>query len=264
MRQTVTLLLVSLLPLVGSALTVGRSYSNGTSDNDNSTLEDASRSTSGIGSSSGVVDTVGATSSALGYRFTGQVAGGNGGDIVQTINVSVIWTVTAEIWEEYSIGFTPEFHAYMNIEDGGLFQEDGDGIWFSTLQATLKVNGSAVGDSLNMSGGSRTTKGSSTLNRTDSQTLSGYTGNNTFELIYTGTVTATSKAGVLGNDTYVYGSWGNAGILSGTFDDYSSSADGMFVDATVTLNAVPEPASALMVLAGGGLIAFKRRFFSKV
>ncbi|MBI9021502.1 MAG: PEP-CTERM sorting domain-containing protein, partial [Verrucomicrobia bacterium] len=52
------------------------------------------------------------------------------------------------------------------------------------------------------------------------------------------------------------------------FDEYSSSsdrnADGLFMDADITLESVPEPASALMILVGGGLIALKRRFFHMV
>lgn len=275
-RWVLSLILIAILPLTSSALVVSRSYSNTTSDDDNSSLEDANSSQGTIGSVSANITTVGSSSGNMGYRFTGQAAAGDGGALVQDIAVSVTWTVTAEEWEEYSIVFSPEFHSLMIIEDGGLFQESGDGIWFSALSATLNLNGNKIftgSADLGLSGGSIEDRADSgtTLDSTSTWTRGGYTGNNTFELIYSGTLTVTSKSGSGGNDTYLAGLWGQDGALGsiggsdGTFDNYSSSlvrnADGFFVDANVTLNSVPEPASALMLAVGAGLLGICRRYY---
>jgi len=262
-------LTASLLPLTSPALLVSRSYSHTTSDNDNHVDEDASRTTTTIGATSATLSDVGNASGNMGYRFAGQAESKVSQDIIQTINGTVTWTVTAEDWEEYSILLTPELHAYLNIEDNGA-DASGDSVSFSTLNAILRVNGGSVGDSLDMSGYTKTLAGSYNLDRTDSQTLSGYTGNNTFSLQYTGTLRATSAGGL--NYTGNVGLWGSDGTLGGEigiatdWDEYSSTTavatnDGLFVDANVTLDAIPEPATlGLVGLFSGGLFFIRRIF----
>jgi hypothetical protein len=207
--------LLLVLPLSGSALLVKRSYNNSTSDNDNSTQEDASSSQTTIGSLSKTVDTVGNFSGNMGYRFTGQASAYKAGDLTQSINVTVTWTVTAEDWEEYSITFSPELHAYLNIYDYSTDETDDDAD-FNSLSSVLRVNGSIVSDTLNdLTGTTRSTDGSSTLDRTDSQTLSGYTGNNIFSLQLTGTVyvDAHDGDGLFDNPTGNAVLWGQDGTL---------------------------------------------------
>ncbi len=260
---------LAVLPMTGSALIVARTSADSISNNDGHADEDASHGRSHTGTATEVT-TVGGSSGNTGARFYGQAEAKVGQYITQTINATVTWTVTAESWEEYSIYFTPEFHAYLDVEDNGA-DASGDGITFSTFTAVLRVNGSTVGDSLDMSGGSRTTAGSSNLDRTDSQTLSGYSGNNTFSLQYTATVIADAAGGL--NYTGDVGLWGSNGTLGGEigipadWDEYSSTsarnADGLFVDANVTLNQVPEPATAsLMALVGGLGFLIRRHFVS--
>lgn len=265
-------LAVMFVPVVSSALTVTRSASHLTSDVDSHADEDAGRSGAYIGVNS-TVSSVGASTGNMGYSFTGHAEAKVGQTISQTINGTVTWTVAAEDWEEYSINFTPTFNAYLNVVDN-LADSTADTVSFSTLLATLRVNGGTVSDSLDMSGLTRTTNGDSNLGRTDFQALSGYTGNNTFSLQYTATLLVTAGGG-LTTYTANAGLWGMDGTLGSElgvpadFDEYgygtsgTAAADGLSVDATITLESVPEPASALMLAVGAGLIGLIRRFYRK-
>jgi hypothetical protein len=268
--------LVAFLPLNGLALVVTRSYDNSTSDNDNHSQEDASSSQTTIGLSSTTLTTAGSSSGNMGYRFIGQASAYDEGNLTQNIDVTVTWTVTAESWEEYSISLTPELHAYLNIYDYSTDESDDDAD-FNTLSSVLRVNGGIVSDTLNgLTGLQRSTDGSSNLDRTDSQILTGYTGNNIFSLQLTGTVFVDAHAdgGVFDNPTGNAVLWGQDGNLDfeqnasqDGFDEYSSTsarnADGLFVDADITLDQVPEPASALMIVVGGGLIGMIRRIYRR-
>jgi len=260
--------ILAVLPMTGSALVVSRSSTDSILNNDNHGDEDASHGRANTGTAVEVT-TVGNSTGNTGARFYGQAEAKVGQSITQTINATVTWTATAESWEEYSINFTPEFHAYLDVEDNGA-DASGDGITFSAFTAILSVNGSTVGDSLDLSGGSRITAGSSNLDRTDFQTLSSYSGNNVFSLQYTATVTADAAGGL--NYTGDVGLWGADGTLGGEigipadWDEYSStsatsSADGLFVDANVTLDAVPEPATAGFMAFVGALGFLVRRHF---
>jgi len=270
--------LAATLPLTGSALLVSLSYSNNTTDNDSVSSGDALSGSSTIGATSSELTSAGTSTSAMGARFYGANSGRGVSNLTQqprsisqSINVTVTWTIIAEDWEEYSFSLTPEFHAYLNILDDAA-DESGDSVSFTSLNGSLKQNGGTISDSLNLSGGSRGTAGSSTLNDTASQTLTGLTGNNTISLQYTGTATATWKiAGARNNRTADAVLWGVDGTMNGdvefsdSFDNYSSSsarnADGIFVDGTVTLDAIPEPASVAMLGVASALGLFIRRRF---
>ncbi|MBL7016338.1 MAG: PEP-CTERM sorting domain-containing protein [Kiritimatiellales bacterium] len=264
---------VASLPLSSSALLVTRGYSNTTTDNDNDTKEDASSSTASIGASSSTLSSEGSSSGNMGYRFVGQAAAHGTGYLTQSINVTATWTVAAEDWEEYSVNFSPSLAALLNIYDWSTDETDDQSV-FPSLSSTLRVNGSVVSDTLDgLTGYTRTTDGSYNLNRSDSQTLSGYTGNNTFSLQLTGTVVVDAHAdgGLFDNPTGNAVLWGQNGTLNfaddPNFDNYSTTAaldaDGLFVDANITLDAVPEPASALMLVVGAGLIGFIRRVYPR-
>lgn len=276
-KKTVLLaLLLSGVTLVAqSDIIITTTYSNNTTDNDNHSQEDASSSQTTIGSSSATVTTIGSSSGNLGYRFTGQASAYHDGDMTQTINVTATWTVTAENWEEYSITISPELHAWLNIYDWSTDENDDDAD-FNTLSSTLRVNGSIVGDTLNgFSGMQRSTTGGANLDRTDSQTLSGYSGNNVFSLQLTGTVyvDAHGDNGAFDNPTGNAVLWGQDGTLNfeqnasqNGFDNYSSSsarnADGLFVDANVTFDAIPEPAAVSLIILGSGSMIFLHRRLS--
>ncbi len=266
--------LIAVLPLTSSAILITRSYNNSTLDNDDHLQEDASSSQATIGSSSATVDTAGNSSGNMGYRFTGQTSAYKAGYIIQTIDVTATWTVTAEDWEEYSITISPELHAYLNIYDYSTDETD-DIAAFSALSSVLRVNGSIVSDTLDgLSGAVRATDGPFTLDNTDSQTLSGYTGNNVFSLQLTTTafVRAHDGGGLFDNPTGNAVLWGQDGTLDfeqntshNGFDEYPSSsdlnADGIFVDADVTLTAIPEPATlSLIGLFGIGVLGARRIF----
>jgi len=268
---------LAVLPMTGSALVVERSYSNTTSDNDGNVNEDGSSSQTTIGSLSANLTTVGNSSGNMGYRFIGQSSAYDTGYMSQSVNVTVTWTVAAEDWEEYSLSLTPELHAYLNIYDYSTDESDDDAD-FGSLSSILRVNGLEVSDTLDgLTGYNKSTDGFYNLERTDSQILSGYTGNNIFSLQLTGTVfvDAHADSGAGDNPTGNAVLWGQNGTLDFTqngaqddFDEYASTsardADGIFVDGAVTLDAVPEPATVGLLTLSGLLIAVYRRFFGRV
>jgi hypothetical protein len=114
--------------------------------------------------------------------------------------------------------------------------------------------------------GTRSTAGTTNVDVTKSQTITGLTGTNTFELRYTGAAfgSADSSAGAFCNDNTANAAlWGMDGTLSGYScsalnpnDNYGTTAerdaDGFFVPATVTITTVPEPGTLLLL--GAGLI----------
>lgn len=278
MKWFLTLLLLLVLPFAGSALTVSTSYINSTSDDDNTDNGAAGNGQATIGGTSTSVDAVG-NSSDLGYRFTGYNAGRGvwnftqqAESIVQSVNITVTWDIYAESWETYSFTLNPELHAFLNILDDNN-SESGDIASVSTFSAVLKKNGSTILNSLDLSGASISTVGSSNVNDTATQVFTGLTGDNTFSITYTGTVTATWKiAGIQDNRTADAVLWGQNGTMAGdsfpsNFDEYGTStdrlADGLFVPATVTLDAIPEPASLLLIGAGAVFLRLLRRFYGK-
>jgi hypothetical protein len=276
-----SLILIAVLPLSSLALTITRdSYSN-TSDNGSVANGASVTGTALTGGASSSATIVGGSTSAMGARYYGAVSGrgvDNGSQqaqsLTQNISVSYTWAITAETWEVYDFSISTAFRGYLNILDD-FSDESGDTASLSSLDAQLYLNGSQITlDQLGLSGGSRSTVGSSSADDTNSRALTGLSGNNTIELIYTGSATATWKiAGIQNNRTADAALWGANGIMDGdtfanTFDEYGTSiertSDGLFVEGVATLQAVPEPASMLLIAIGGGLIALKRRFFSKV
>lgn len=279
MKWITILTLTTLLPLTSSAIQVTASYGNNTTDNDAVSTGNALTSASAIGATSSELTEVGTSTSAQGARFVGANSGRGVNassqslsSISQNIDVSVTWTIVAEDWEEYSISLAPEFHGYLNIEDGANDEAAGDVASFNSFMTLLTVNGSSLVDTLGLSGGSRNVVGSSNLDDTASQLLSGLSGNNTIVLTYSSlSKAAWNSANFQNNRTADAALWGMDGTMDGDnaftdgFDEYSSSsardADGLFVDAVVTLDAIPEPATlGLIGLFGGGIFAI-RRFF---
>ena len=274
--------LLAVLPLTSSALTVMRnSYSN-TSDSSSVANGASVTGTSLTGGLSSSVTEVGSSTSALGARFYGAVSGRgvwNGSQqaqsLKQDINVSYEWSITAEDWEVYDFSISSALQAYLNILDDSN-DESGDGAILSNFDAKLYLNDGQISlDKLGLSGDSIYIKAdSSSISNTASRVFSGLSGDNKIRLEYSGSATATWKiAGFQDNRTADAVLWGANGIMDGdsfadTFDEYSDSAertsDGVFVDGVATLQAVPEPASVLMLVFGGGLIALKRRFFAQV
>lgn len=278
---TLTAVLVAVLPLSSSALTVRRNAYGNTSDANTVANGASVTGTSLTGGLSSSVTEVGSSTSALGARFYGAVSGRgvwNGNQqaqsLTQGINVSYEWSITAEDWEVYDFSISTALQAYLNILDDSN-DETGDEATLSAFDAKLYLNDGQVAlDKLGLSGGSIDTKAdSSSISNTTGRVFSGLSGNNTIRLEYSGSATATWKiAGFQDNRTADAVLWGMNGSMDGasfadSFDEYSTSTartnDGLFVDGVATLQAVPEPASVLMLILGGGLIGLYRRFFGR-
>ena len=262
-----TILILCVLTQSAQALTINISRSISVNDTDSVSTGDAGydKTPSVIGSTSVTLDTEG-SSAELGYRFTGFNSGRGAFNlsqqvrsITQNITATVTWTLTEDApGEIYSFTLNPELHAYLNILDDRE-GESGDQAAISNFSATLKQNNGTISDSLDLTGGSRTTVGSSSVNDTnDSQTFTNLTGDHTFELTYTGNTTAAWKiAGGGDNRTADAVLWGQDGSMDGgaefsdSFDNYSNAiarnADGLFVPATVELIVIPELSSLGLV-----------------
>lgn len=252
------------LCLAGSpalALTIGVSFVDNTTDNDSGANEQANSSAALSGSSPVVLaNTIGATGSvstrAAGFTASQEQDGG----ITQSIDYAVTYTVTAPASVVYDITFSPEFHARLTNADQG--DVPGDSSSVSVLSAALSQNASSISDSLDLSGGTNTSPGTANVDSTATQNLTGLSGNNTFVLTYTGSVHTQSFDAVLcSGTTYNSVLWGMDGpfgpACSGSadnWDDYTVAAaldaDGLFTPAAVTITAVPEPGTLLLVGAG--------------
>jgi hypothetical protein len=243
-------------------------------DNTTTGLASKSQSTSShgvIGATSASLSEVG-TSATLGYRFTGSVAAYSGGSSTQTINVSVTWTIQADDNDVYSIALAPEFQGYLIIQDGAADEPD-DSLSVSTLNATLRKNGSTLASTgLNLNGGSLSTAGTSNIGELENRTLSNLTGTTTIKLSYTSTISAVSSSGLLNGNTSVAALWGEDSPLRGGYydDDFATyptnaarNADGLSMPATITLTEVlvPEPSTyaALAGLATLGAVCLARK-----
>jgi hypothetical protein len=247
------------------ALTISGVSSNSTTDNDNHADEEAVTGGSWLGTSSVTIADAVSNSATVERRFAGRAGAYEDGNITQSVDVKVTWTVTASPNVVYSILFAPEFHGLVKIYDG-VSDEAGDlaslgGFSASLLKDAISISASGLG----LSGGSRTTDGSNTVDSTGSKAITGLSGSHTFELTYTGSVVATgANNGLLcGENTSATAAWGMDGTMTGTcnapadFFQYASSAakdaDGLFMPATVTITAVvPEPGT--MLLLGAGLV----------
>lgn len=274
------ILLLAALPLTSSALIVSRNAFGNTSDSDSVANGASVAGTSLTGGLSSSVTEVGSSSSALGARFYGAVSGRgvwNGiqqaQSLTQSINTTYEWAITAEDWEVYDFSISTALRAYLNILDDNN-DESGDGATLSSFDAKLYLNGSQITlDGLGLSGGARTTVGTNSVDDAASTLLTGLSGNNIITLTYAGSATATWKiAGFQDNRTADAVLWGMNGSMDGdsfadTFDEYSVSsdrtADGLFVNGVATLQSIPEPASALMIALGAGLLAIIRRLYSR-
>jgi hypothetical protein len=278
------LLIVHLSMPLAQALEISISRNISISDSDSVSTGDAGYDTTPpvIGTTSATLDTA-AQSVEMGYRFTGFNSGRGVSNInqqvrsiTQSIDVSVTWTLTSTVpGETYNFTLNPELHAYLNILDDNN-GEASDESTFSNLDATLTQNGSQIPlDQLGLTGGTRTTVGSSTVNDTATRTFSNLTGNHEFTLQYTGSTTAAWKiAGLQNNRTANAVLWGQDGTMDGdsfadSFDNYSNStarnADGLFVPATVELIVVPEMSSLVLasicLLCGTIFSGIHRRSF---
>jgi len=241
------------------ALTFSATRVDSTTDNDDGTNnEDAASSSSFLTLSSyTIADTV-SSSATIEARFAGQAAAAEtNGDIQQSVDVSATYTVTPGVLGQvYSITFSPEFHALLKLDSYG--SPTDDGVTIGSL--TGRLNG-VINASLAMSGGSRTSDGSTNLDDSASLTLTGLTGTQSFIVRYTFSVDADGNVGSLDN-TFVAGLWGRDGTLNSggitalddNTDNYSSTsardADGLFLPATVTITTVPEPGTLLLLGAG--------------
>ena len=246
-----------------------------TDDSGTTTLDKANREgrkdSAAIGLASSSYTTLGA-GGTIGQRFRGSVAGQDGAGYSQTIDFTTTWTFTADAGFVYDVTLTPEFHGALKIGDNA-FNETNDNAIFSDFTASLEQNSTPVANTLDLTGGSRFTDGFNTVDDTATQSFLGLTGDNTFTLQYTGTISVATNSGVLpGDNTVSTARWGMDGTLNGTGTPFNASAfdydnagprdaDGFFVDAAVTVTAVPEPSAAALILAMAGLtvVGYRRR-----
>ena len=247
-----------------------------TDDSGTTTLDNANREgrkdSAAIGLASSSYTTLGA-GGTIGQRFRGSVSGQDGAGYSQTIDFTTTWTFTADAGFVYDVTLTPEFHGALKIGDN-LAGETGDNAIFSDFTASLEQNSTPVANTLDLTGGSRFTDGFNTVDDTATQSFLGLTGDNTFTLQYTGTISVASNFGTFvgGDSTVSNARWGMDGTLNGTGTPFNASAfdydnagprdaDGFFVDADVTVTAVPEPSAAALILAMAGLtvVGYRRR-----
>jgi len=246
-----------------------------TDDSGTTTLDNANREgrkdSAAIGLASSSYTTLGA-GGTIGQRFRGSVSAQNGGSYDQTIDFTTTWTFTADAGFVYDVTLTPEFHGALSIGDN-LAGETGDNAIFSDFTASLEQNSTPVANTLDLTGGSRFTDGFNTVDDTATQSFLGLTGDNTFTLQYTGTISVATNSGILpGDNTVSNARWGMDGTLDGSGTPFGASAfdydnagprdaDGFFVDADVTVTAVPEPSAAALILAMAGLtvVGYRRR-----
>jgi len=246
-----------------------------TDDSGTTTLNNANREgrkdSSAIGLASSSYTTLGA-GGTIGQRFRGSVAGQDGAGYSQTIDFTTTWTFTADAGFVYDVTLTPEFHGILLIRDNAA-DESGDNAIFSNFTASLEQNSTPVANTLDLTGGSRSTDGFNTVDDTATQSFLGLTGDNTFTLQYTGTISVATNSGLLiGDNTVSTARWGMNGTLDGSgtpfdsgFFNYGTAeardGDGFFVDAAVTVTAVPEPSAAALILAMAGLtvVGYRRR-----
>jgi len=239
-----------------------------------STLSNANREgrkdSSAIGLASTSYTTIG-DGGTIGQRFRGSVSAQNGGSYDQTIDFTTTWTFTADAGFVYDVTLTPEFHGILLIGDESL-PESGDNAIFSDFTASLEQNSTPVANTLDLTGGSLFADGFDTVDDTATQSFLGLTGDNTFTLQYTGTISVATNSGIGANSTVGTARWGMNGTLDGSgtpfdsgFFNYGNSgardADGFFVDAAVTVTAVPEPSSyaALTGLLALAFVTLRRR-----
>lgn len=276
-----TLMLIVCSPCLW-ALTVSVSRTLNITDDDSVTTGDALYDTTPdlMGVSSAQLSSEGQTAS-LGYRFSGANSGRGISNttqqvrsITQNIDVSVTWILTSDSpGEIYSFTLNPSLNGYLNVLDEGANEEANDESTISNFNATLSQNGNTFAlNQLGLTGGSRTSPGSSNVNDSASRTFANLSGDHTFILQYSGSTTAAWKiAGFQDNRTANAVLWGQDGTMNGdsfpdTFDNYATAADldndGLFVQATAELIVIPELSS--LVLAGlamgvAGLLGWRRR-----
>lgn len=243
------------------ALTISATYSNTTTDNDNHADEDAVTGSSWVGSSSVTIADVVSNSATVERRFTGQAGAYENGNITQSVNASVTWTITASPSVVYDIVLAPEFHGVLAIYDP-TWDNDNDTVSFGGFSASLTQDAAPISASgLGLSGGSRSTNGSNLVDDTGGKTITGLSGSHTFELLYTGSVNANGGTYDLdcANNSSASAFYGMNGTMTGQcgapsgFFQYTSgmAADGLFMPATVTITAiVPEPGALLLLGAG--------------
>ena len=253
----------------GAVMVVVTTDDSGTTTVSNANSEGRSDSAA-IGSASTSYTTLGA-GGTIGQRLRGSVSGQDGAGYSQTIDFTTTWTFTADAGFVYDVTLTPEFHGALKIGDN-LAGETGDNAIFSDFTASLEQNSTPVANTLDLTGGSRSTDGFNTVDDTATQSFLGLTGDNTFTLQYTGTISVATNSGILGDNTVSNARWGMDGTLDGSGTPFGASsfdydnagprdADGFFVDADVTVTAVPEPSAAALILAMAGLtvVGYRRR-----
>jgi hypothetical protein len=254
----------------GAVMVVVTTDDSGTTTLSNFDREGRSDSAA-IGLASSSYTTLGA-GGTIGQRFRGSVSGQDGAGYSQTIDFTTTWTFTADAGFVYDVTLTPEFHGALKIGDNA-FNETNDNAIFSDFTASLEQNSTpVVTNTLDLTGGSRFTDGFNTVDDTATQSFLGLTGDNTFTLQYTGTISVATNSGILGDNTVSNARWGMDGTLDGSGTPFGASsfdydnagprdADGFFVDAAVTVTAVPEPSAAALILAMAGLtvVGYRRR-----